>query len=405
MEDGMAVVLFSGQAPVKGGDEYYPFSPDRNFYYVTGIAEQKLVLLLGKVNGIEEAVLFIERDNGAMAKWVGATMTVEEARRASMIDHIAYLDEFENELASFLFKNNIHTVGLDLENRDWNAALSLPVAFAEKVRRRYPAVQIKDMYPVFAELRMIKEEYELGLMRKAIAITCEGVREMMARVKENMYEYELEAYFDFVLKKNGVKQHAFASIVAAGKNSTILHYVQNDGKMQKGDLVLVDVGAQAGWYHGDISRTFPVSGKFSEKQKLIYNIVLEGQRRVIEAIAPGIRFSSLNQLLRDYYYEELKKIGLVEVPEDVDKYYYHGVSHYLGAQTHDIGRYGDRNLCPGMVLTVEPGLYIEEWNIGIRIEDDILVTADGRQVLSQGMIKTVEEIEAFMSASHKMQQD
>ena len=134
----------------------------------------------------------------------------------------------------------------------------------------------------------------------------------------------------------------------------------------------------------------------TERQKLVYNIVLEGQRRVIEAIKPGVPFSSLNELLKDYYFNALKEIGLVETKEDVAKYYYHGVSHYLGAETHDIGRYIDRSLQPGMVLTVEPGLYIEEWEIGIRIEDDVLVTEGGREVMTSAMIKTVEEIEAFM---------
>ena len=152
------------------------------------------------------------------------------------------------------------------------------------------------------------------------------------------------------------------------------------------------------WYNGDISRTFPVNGKFTERQKLVYEIVLEGQQKVIEAIRPGVPFASLNELLKEHYFEELKKIGLVETEADVAKYYYHGVSHYLGAETHDIGRYAERTLQPGMVLTVEPGLYIEEWEIGIRIEDDVLVTEHGREVMTADMIKTVEEIEAFMAS-------
>ena len=164
-----------------------------------------------------------------------------------------------------------------------------------------------------------------------------------------------------------------------------------------GELILIDAGAQWQWYNGDISRTFPVNGKFTERQKLVYNIVLEGQRRVIDAIRPGVQFSSLNELLKEYYFTALKEIGLVETREDVAKYYYHGVSHYLGAETHDIGRYGDRVLEPGMVLTVEPGLYIEEWEIGIRIEDDVLVTAEGNEVMTAAMLKTVDEIEAFMA--------
>ena len=182
-----------------------------------------------------------------------------------------------------------------------------------------------------------------------------------------------------------------------GKRGTILHYVENNQAVADGELILIDAGAQWQWYNGDISRTFPVNGKFTERQKLVYNIVLEGQRRVIDAIRPGVQFSSLNELLKEYYFTALKEIGLVETREDVAKYYYHGVSHYLGAETHDIGRYGDRVLEPGMVLTVEPGLYIEEWEIGIRIEDDVLVTAEGNEVMTAAMLKTVDEIEAFMA--------
>ena len=149
----------------------------------------------------------------------------------------------------------------------------------------------------------------------------------------------------------------------------------------------MDCGAQVDWYNGDISRTFPVNGKFTERQKLVYNIVLEGQQKVIDAIRPGQPFSRLNEILKEHYLEALKEIGLVKTMADVAKYYYHGVSHYLGAETHDIGRYTERVLQPGMVLTVEPGLYIEEWGIGIRIEDDALVTEDGCEIMTKDMIK------------------
>lgn len=193
------------------------------------------------------------------------------------------------------------------------------------------------------------------------------------------------------------REKAFQTIAAAGERGTILHYTKNNGKTKDGDLLLVDCGAQVDWYNGDISRTFPVNGKFTERQKLVYNIVLEGQQKVIDAIRPGQPFSRLNEILKEHYLEALKEIGLVKTMADVAKYYYHGVSHYLGAETHDIGRYTERVLQPGMVLTVEPGLYIEEWGIGIRIEDDALVTEDGCEIMTKDMIKTVEEIEAFMA--------
>lgn len=397
LEENTVAVLFAGQAPYKRGDELYPFSPDRNFYYVTGMERERFVVLLGKTGGTSTVTLYIDRDNGYLAKWVGATMTDMEAQEISGITDIKYRDEFLADLAAYVFKNNSKALYLDLERRDWDGALSQALTFAAEFRTKFPSVEIKDLYHIFAELREVKEEYELGLMRQAIDITRLGIEEMMRHAKSGMMEYEIEAYFDFILTKHGVRQKAFQTIAAAGKNATVLHYSKNTGQTKDGDLILIDAGAQVSWYNGDLSRTFPVSGKFTERQKLVYNIVLEGQQKVIDAIAPDVPFSSLNEVLKEHYFTELKKIGLVEKKEDVANYYYHGVSHYLGAETHDIGRYVEKNLKHGMILTVEPGLYIEEWGIGIRIEDDVLVTETGREVLSKDMIKTVEEIEAFMA--------
>ena len=396
MLDNSVLILFAGHAPYKRGDEKYEFSPDRNFYYVTGIDRENQIIMFLKTESARSATLYIERDNGYLAKWVGANMTEDEARLESGIEEISYLDKFYGDLSDTVFKNNIKHIYIDLENREWDAAESESLKFANEFRKKYPAVDMIDAYPFFADLRMIKEPYELDLMRKAVKITTDGLEAMMKNARPGMYEYELEAYFDFVLTKNGVTDKAFKTIVASGERGTILHYTKNTCMTKDGDLVLVDCGAQYGWYCGDITRTFPVNGKYTPLQKQIYDIVLEGQRRVIETIRPGVKFSRLNETLKEFYFEELKNLGLVSSPEEVSKYYFHGVSHYLGAETHDIGRYGDRTLVPGMVLTVEPGLYIEEYGIGIRTEDDALVTENGCELLSNGFMKTTEEIEEFM---------
>lgn len=396
MLDNSVLILFAGHAPYKRGDEKYEFSPDRNFYYVTGIDRENQIIMFLKTESARSATLYIERDNGYLAKWVGANITEDEARLESGIEEISYLDKFYGDLSDTVFKNNIKHIYIDLENREWDAAESESLKFANEFRKKYPAVDMIDAYPFFADLRMIKEPYELDLMRKAVKITTDGLEAMMKNARPGMYEYELEAYFDFVLTKNGVTDKAFKTIVASGERGTILHYSKNNCMTKDGDLVLVDCGAQYGWYCGDITRTFPVNGKYTPLQKQIYDIVLEGQRRVIETIRPGVKFSRLNETLKEFYFEELKNLGLVSSPEEVSKYYFHGVSHYLGAETHDIGRYGDRTLVPGMVLTVEPGLYIEEYGIGIRTEDDALVTENGCELLSDGFMKTTEEIEEFM---------
>lgn len=397
LEEGSAAVLFAGKAPLKRGDEYYPFSPDRNFYYVTGVERENCVFLMAKVAGGLQETLFIPRDNGILAKWVGANMTAEEAEEISGMTDIRPIDAFADDFAQMVFRNNITKIYLDLEHREWHDVLTPALRFAKELREKYPAMAVGDLYPIFGDLRLIKEPYELEKMRKAMDITRMGVEAMMANARPGMMEYEIEAHFDFTLMQHGAREKAFQTIAAAGERGTILHYTKNNGKTKDGDLLLVDCGAQVDWYNGDISRTFPVNGKFTERQKLVYNIVLEGQQKVIDAIRPGQPFSRLNEILKEHYLEALKEIGLVETMADVAKYYYHGVSHYLGAETHDIGRYTERVLQPGMVLTVEPGLYIEEWGIGIRIEDDALVTEDGCEIMTKDMIKTVEEIEAFMA--------
>lgn len=397
LTENSVAVVFAGQAPYKRGDEQYPFSPDRNFYYVTGIERENCVFFLAKTSTGVTTTLYIPRDNGILAKWVGANLTVEEARDKSEIEDIGFIDNFRKDFAEFIFKHNINTVYLDLENRDWNALPSTGLSFAKELREQYPSVTLGNLYPIFSDLRLIKEDWELERMRQAMAITQEGFLAMMEHARAGMMEYEIEAHYDFVLTKRGVRQKAFQTIAAAGKRGTILHYVGNNQKTKDGDLILLDAGAQVDWYNGDITRTFPVNGKFTERQKEVYNIVLAGHQKVIETIRPGVPFPRLNEVLKEHYLEELKRIGLVETMEDVAKYYYHGVSHYLGAETHDIGRYMDRNLQAGMVLTVEPGLYIEEWEIGIRIEDDVLVTEDGCEVMTKDLIRTVADIEAFMA--------
>lgn len=397
MPQNSIAVLFAGKAPCKRGDEYYPFSPDRNFYYLTGIEREDMIFVLAKYDAQTEEILFLPRDNGEMAKWVGANMTPEEAQEVSGISDLRPLDAFTEDFAALVFRQNLTTLCLDMEHRQWADTQTPALRFAAECRANYPAMQFLDLYPIFGDLRLIKTPFELERMRKAMEITRKGLEAMMLHARPNMYEYEMEAYFDFTLMQNGVRHKAFSTIAAAGERATILHYSKNDGIAKDGDLLLVDCGAQYDWYNGDITRTFPVNGKFTPRQRMVYEIVLEGQQKVIDTIRPGLPFSRLNEILKEHYLTALQEIGLAETMEDVTKYYYHGVSHYLGAETHDIGRYISRDLQPGMVLTVEPGLYIPQWEIGIRIEDDVLVTENGCEVMTKDMIKTVDEIEAFLA--------
>ncbi len=393
-----AVVLFAGRAPVKRGDEKYPFSPDRNFYYFTGLDGQNLIYMAYKIDGEFSEYLFLERRDPVLAKWTGEVIGEEEAKDKSGVSEIKFIDEFESNFSEIIFSKRIEKIYLDLENREMRAFMPA-FDFARKVKENYPYIIVKNGYDFFANLRKIKAPYEIDRIRKAINITKEGLLLMMRNSKAGMFEYEIEAYFDFAVKKGGAGDFAFKTIVAAGKNATILHYSENRSATEENDLILVDAGAQFEYYNGDITRTFPVNGKFTERQKLIYDIVLRGQKMVIERIKPGVPFKSLNESLKVFYLRELKKIGLIGAGgtiDDVSEYYYHNVSHTLGLETHDAGRYREGILEAGMVMTVEPGLYIEKEGIGIRIEDDVLVTENGREVLSKDIIKEISDIEEYM---------
>ncbi len=389
LKNGDLAVVYSGKAPIKCGDEYYQFTPDRNFYYLTGLDKQNMIYITGKINDTNIERVYIEPDNGQMARWVGANITPEETKHISGIEDIKFIDDFKNDIIHLA--NNTNRFFTDFGRNDIDIK-----AIQNEMRDIFGKIPFEDLYFVMEKMRVIKSDYEISLIKKAADITRLGIEEMMKNAKAGMNEYELEAYYDFVLKKNGVKDKAFKTIVASGMNGTILHYVDNNNIIEENTLVLVDAGAQWGYYSGDISRTFPVSGKFTERQKLVYNIVLNGQKLIIDNIKPNIMYTKLNDILKDYYYYELLKLGLVKTKEDVFNYYFHGVSHFIGAQTHDVGDRAQA-LKPGMVISVEPGLYIKEWGIGIRIEDDVLVTETGCDILTSNMIKTIDDIEKFMA--------
>lgn len=396
LEDNSILLLFAGTAPYKSADEQYQFAPNRNFYYLTGIDREKIILLISKIDGDISEKIFVERPDPVMARWIGARMTAEEAKEVSGVENIDYLDKFEETIGSILERNRIEKLYLDLERQEIRAAITDPQYFAKMINERYPYIEIKNAYYHIAKLRVIKSDEEIQLMKKAIEITQEGIENMIDNIKPGMMEYEIEAYFDFTLKKNGIYEKAFKTIAASGKNATILHYVENNCRAEDGDLILFDLGAQYKYYNADISRTFPVNGKFTERQKQVYSVVLKAKEAVEEAARPGLPYKELNEIAKKVLTEGCKELGLIRDDKELVKYYFHSVSHYLGSDAHDIGIY-NTVLKPGMVITNEPGLYIEEEGIGIRIEDDLLITEDGCENLSKDILKTVEEIEDYMN--------
>ena len=396
--------IFSGKAPMRSGDEAYPFSVDRNFYYLTGIDRENMILALSKgADGRVSRILFIEPYDEFLAKWVGGRMRAAEAEEISGIADIRDLSEFPGWAGSFIdFQRGMGKlhVWLDLWKYEDTQTDTQAHQFADWLRRKYPAVAAEDLFGDLAALRAIKDPEELKLMRRAQDITCEAVKDMLRYAKPGMNETEIEGAFDFGLMRQGCREHAFPTITAAGPRATTLHYSSNNCVAEDGQLVLVDLGGAEQHYCADISRTFPVNGKFTARQKEIYDTVLEAQRIVRESARPGMTMRQLDDLVVNYYESRLDDLGLRKNGKGVSDYYYHSVTHSLGLDTHDVCSLRERTLQPGMVITDEPGLYIEDEGIGVRIENDLLITEDGAVDLSAGIPKTTEEIEAVMAEEY-----
>lgn len=397
IDNNSIVILFAGNAPKKTGDEVYQFTPDRNFYYLTGISEENHIVVLSKFNNEISEKLFLKEIDLAKEMWNGKTLRDFEAKEISGIEDTVYMNEFYGYLNRLIKGAEEINLYLDLDRQNYCEEDSNGNKFAEVFKGKYPQVMIKNVSSNITPLRMIKSKSEIAEMQRAIDITIDGVESLMKNAKAGMKEYELEAYFDFVCKTNGAKDFAFRTIAAAGKNATTLHYVENNSEIKNDDLILFDLGAQWNFYNADITRTFPVGGKFTDRQKQVYEAVLRVNKAVIEKIKPGVVYKELNAWATDLIAEECIKLGIIKEKKDVSKYYWHSIGHNLGLDTHDVEPQG-RNFVfeEGMVFTVEPGIYISEESIGIRIEDDVLVTADGCEVLTKGMMKEVSEIEAFM---------
>lgn len=398
IKDNSIVILFAGNAPKKTADEAYPFTPNRNFYYSTGISEENHILVMSKINGTTKTTLFIKDIDLNLERWIGKSIRKEEATEISGIEDVKFKSQFESDIHRQLCLKEEINLYLDLEIDSISSSASIAHEFAKNIVSKYPQVMIKNVFSIFGELRLVKSEEEVDNIKKAISITIEGIEALMKNSKPGMKEYQLESYFDFVCKNNGVKDLAFKTIAAAGKNASTLHYVSNDAELKDGDLIQFDLGAQYNFYNADISRAFPVNGKFTERQKAVYNAMLKVNEEIINDIKPGKTFKEINNKATDLIAEECIKLGLIKEKSEVSKYYFHSIGHSLGLDTHDLETpHRDITFKEGVVYTVEPGIYIEEENIGIRIEDDVLVTEDGVINLTSEMIKTVEEIENFMA--------
>lgn len=395
---GSITVLFSGDLVKRSADSTYPFVVNRNFYYLTNCEEDSLIYIYINTENVSKEILFIKDYNPLEEKWVGKSLTKEEAIHKSGIFIVQPLSQFESIFTRTLARNDVDTIYVDSERDSFKQRLNEAEKFTKKLSDSYPHLKVININQKINLMRTVKSDEEIEEMKNAIEVTREGIEFILKNIKPGRYEYQSAADFEYQCALNNAKL-AFDTIVASGKDATILHYVTNQKPLLENDLVLFDLGASVNHYCADISRTFPVSGKFTDRQKTFYTIVLKAQEEVIKAIKPGVTLIQLNEIVRSVYKDECVKANIIESEDQVDQVYYHSVSHSLGLDTHDVGLIEGAVLRPGMVVTVEPGLYSEKESIGIRIEDDVLVTEDGSINLSSSILKTVEEIETYMNLS------
>lgn len=400
----------------RSNDVEYRYRQHSDFYYLTGFSEPGAVCVLQPGHASEEYVLFVRPRDRERETWTGRRAGVEGAV-ADYGASMAYaIDDLDQRLPRMVGERERLYYAMDRDEVFTRRVLGwLEQGQMTRPRTGHGPTGLLDARALVHEMRLHKEPYELERMRRAAAISAEAHRAAMQSVRPGAWEYEVEALIDYVFRRNGAAGPAYPSIVAGGANATILHYITNDRRLESDDLLLIDAGAEYDFYCADVTRTFPVGRGFSDRQKAFYEVVLEAQLAAIESIRPGVRFDEPHQRAVRVLVEGLVRLGILKGSADeiVEKelykpVYMHRTSHWLGMDVHDVGLYrqGDaaRTLEPGMVLTVEPGLYVadhlgeidEQWHgLGVRIEDDVLVTAGGHEVLTAAVPKRVEEIDAL----------
>ncbi|MCB9591833.1 MAG: aminopeptidase P N-terminal domain-containing protein [Sandaracinaceae bacterium] len=418
MGERAVAVIPSAPVFIRNNDVEHEYRQDSDFFYLTGLDEPDSVLVLGNAHPDHTAVLFVRPRNPEREIWDGPRVGVDGALASLAVDAAFEIGDLDAKLPGYLANAEtlVYRVGRDA------ATDTRLFAALEGTRRRqrygvgYPTT-IVDPAAYVHEQRLAKDDHELDAMRRAAAVTAEAHDAAMTKARPDAYEFEVEAELLRVFREHGCERPAYGPIVGSGPNATILHHRRNDRKMLDGDLLLIDAGCELDYYACDVTRTFPVSGRFTEPQRAIYDVVLKAQLACIDAVEPGATLEALHQIAVRELTRGLIDLGLVEGEleaaiegELYRPYYMHRTSHWLGMDVHDVGLYYDRGapraLAPGYVLTIEPGLYVSttadvdpKWRgIGVRIEDDILVTATGHENLTAAIPKDPDAIERRLAA-------
>lgn len=411
MEDRSVAILVSNDEMPENGDETYPFHQNPNLFYLTGIDQEKSILLLCPQHPDPEyrEALFLQQTNPTIAVWNGYKYTMDHARRVSGIQNIHWLEDFDVYLKTALYASDTVYLELDEETRFSTEVETQKQRFCRRMKDRFPLHTYRRLTPVLTDLRVRKEGVETDQLRTAIGITAKAFERVLHTLRPGMKEYELEAELSYEFLRNGASGHAFMPIVASGKNSCVLHYITNDQLCRDGDVLLLDFGCRYANYNSDISRTIPVNGRFTARQRQVYEACHRIYTKAKANYLPGMTIRKLNALVHQWMKEELIGLGLfteADVEKNngdampfIRKYYMHNIGHFLGLDTHDVG---DRDLMfePGMVLTCEPGIYIADEGIGVRIETDMLITEASPIDLGADIPSEAEEIEALMKAEN-----
>ncbi|HEX5966332.1 MAG TPA: Xaa-Pro aminopeptidase [Pyrinomonadaceae bacterium] len=412
-----AAIIPGAREATRSNDTNYRFRQDSDFFYLTGFEEPEAIATI-KPSETNKYTLFVRPRDPAKEIWDGRRAGVEGAV-SEFGAHAAFpTDEFDSKLRELLDGTDILYYRLGV-NRELDDKIIREIAEMRAVNRKpvHPPQTIVDPGSIIHEMRVLKSAEELEIMQTAADIAAEAHVEAMKAARPGMQEYQIEALIEQVFRRRGAAGPAYTSIVGGGPNATVLHYINNDAELRDGDLLLIDAGAEYKGYASDITRTFPINGRYTKAQREIYDLVLKAQMACVEMVRPGVTHDQLKQHSIEVLTEGMVELGLLKGdPEELikekkhEQFYMHGLGHMIGIDVHDVGRYWfgqeSRPLEPGVVMTVEPGLYIspntkdipEQYlGIGVRIEDDVLCTNNGPRVLTNKVPKQAEEIEALMA--------
>jgi len=419
MQPNSVAIIPAAREATRSNDTHYRFRQDSDFFYLTGFEEPETIAVI-KPGETHEYVLFVRPRDPEREIWDGRRAGVEGAKSEFGAHEAFPVADFDGKLREILDGAETLYYRLGVQ-RDLDDKIIREIGNMRAVNRKpiHPPATIIDPATIIHELRVIKSPDELELMQKAADIAAEAHVAAMKAARAGMREYELEALIEQVFRRHGAAGPAYTSIVGAGPNATVLHYINNDGELRDGELLLVDAGAEYKGYASDITRTFPINGRYSQAQRDIYDLVLKAQMACVEMVRPGVTHDQLKQHSIEVLTEGMVELGLLQgEPEQLikdkkyEKFYMHGLGHMLGIDVHDVGRYyygkESRALEPGVVMTVEPGIYIapdtkdvpEKYlGIGVRIEDDVLCTDGAPRVLTSKVPKHPGEIEALMNGA------